>query len=85
MISSVIKKILIEKSELDRLNQRQLRDHLPELQTIARHLNEIRDIMARIKLTIKKRINMIPGMQIWFEKLNKEIGVFSSVLPAHDA
>ena len=36
MTSSCTKKVLIEQAELDRLQQRQLRKHSPELQAIMR-------------------------------------------------
>ena len=39
MTSSFTKKILIEQAELDRLQQRQLRDYSPELQAMARLQN----------------------------------------------
>ena len=51
MTNSFTKKILIEQAELDRLQQRQLRDYSPELQTMGRLLNNIRDIMASKKLS----------------------------------
>ena len=73
MTSSFTKKISIEQAELDRLQQRQLRDYLPELQAMARLQNEIRDIMARKKLSAEKRLNLISDLQIWFDKLKKKL------------
>ena len=49
--SSFSKKVLIEQAKLDRLQQRQIGEHTPELQEMARLLNNIKDIMARNKLT----------------------------------
>ena len=49
MTTSFTKKILIKKAELDRLQQRQLRDYSPELQAIRRLLNDIRDKTASNK------------------------------------
>ena len=82
MISSFFKKVLIEQAELDRYQQRQIREHSPELQAIARLLNDMRDIMANKKLTAEKRLNSISDMQIRFDKLKKETGVLSRALPA---
>ena len=45
-MSNFSKKVLIEQAELYRLQQRQLREHLPELQAIVRLLNNIMDITA---------------------------------------
>ena len=85
MTSSFSKKILIEQAELDRLQQRQLRDYSPELQAMARLQNEIRDIMARKKLSAEERLNLISDLQIRFNKLKKETGVLSGALLAQAA
>ena len=81
MTNSFTKKILIEQAELDRLQQRQLRDYSPELQADGRLLNDIRDIMANKTLSAEERMNMISGLQIRFDNLKKETGVLSSALP----
>ena len=52
---------------------------------MARLLNTIRDIMARKQLTAEKRMNIISGLQIRFNKLKKETWVLSCVLPAQAA
>ena len=51
MTSSLFKNVLIEQAELDRLQQRQLREHLPEFQAMVRLLNNMRNITANKKLT----------------------------------
>ena len=79
------KKVLIEQAELNRLQQRQIREHSPELQAMARLLNNMRDIMANRKLTAEERLNSISDMQIRFDKLKKETGVLSGALPARPA
>ena len=66
MTSSFSKKVLIEQAELDRLQQRQLRENSPELQALVRHLNNIKDIMANKKLTAEEWLNSISGLQIQF-------------------
>ena len=85
MISSFSKKVLIKKAELDRLQQRQIREHSLELQAMARLLNNMRDIMANNKLTEEERLNSISDMQIRFDKLKMETGVLSGALPAKPA
>ena len=55
MTSSFTKTILIEQFELDHIQQRQLREHSPELKAILRLLNNMKDITAHKKLTAEKR------------------------------
>ena len=69
MTNSLFKKVLSEQAEFTRIKQRQLRDYSPELHAIGRLLNDIRDIMARKKLSAEERMNMISGLQIRFDKL----------------
>ena len=64
MTSSFSKKVLIEQAELDRLKQRQLREHSPKLQAMVRILNNMRDITANKKLIAKEWLNLISGLQI---------------------
>ena len=77
--------MLIEQAELDRLQQHQIREHSPELQAMARLLNNMRDIMANRKLTAEERLNSISDMQIRFDKLKKQTGVLSGAFPARPA
>ena len=85
MTSSFSKKVVIDQAELDRFQQRQIREHSPELQAMARLLNNMRDIMANKTLTAEERLNSISDMQIRFDKLKKETGVLSGALPARPA
>ena len=85
MTSSLSKKVLIEQAELDRLQQRQIREHSTELQAMARLLNNMRDIMANKKLTPEEQLNSISDMQIRLDKFKKETGVLSGALPARPA
>ena len=73
MTNSFTKKILIEQAELDRLQQRQLRDYSPELQAIGCLLNDIRDIMASKNLSAEERMNMMSGLQFRFNKLKTKL------------
>ena len=77
MTSSFSKKVLIEQDELDRHQQCQISEHSPELQAMARLLNNMRYIMANRQLTAEERLKLISDMQIWFDKLKKETGVLS--------
>ena len=85
MTSSFSKKVLIEQAELDRLQQRQIREHSTELQAMARLPNYMRNIMANRKLTAEERVNSISDMQLRFDKLKKETGVLSSALSVRPA
>ena len=82
MTSSFSKRVLIEQNELDRFQQRQIRENSPELQAMARLLNKMRDIMANRKHTVEERLNSISEMQIRFEMLKKETGVLSGAFSA---
>ena len=85
MTSSFSKKVLIVQAELDRLQQRQIREHSPELQAMVRLLNNMRDIMANRELTAEERLNSISDMQILFDMLKKETGVLSGAFTARPA
>ena len=76
---------MIEQAELDRLQQRQLREHSPELQVMVRLLNNIRDITANKKLTEEEQLNSISGLQIQSDKLKKETGLLSGTMPPKGA
>ena len=69
MTSSLSKTGLIEQAELDRLQQRQLREHSHELQAMARYLNNMGDITANKTIIAEERVNSISGLQIRFDKL----------------
>ena len=77
MTSSFSKKLLIEQAELDRLQQRQLREHSAELQAMVRLLINMMDITANKKLNGEDRLNSISNLQIQFDKLKQETGMLS--------
>ena len=83
--SVFFKKVLIEQAELDRLQQRQLREHSPEVQAMVRLLDNIWDITANKKLTAEKQLNSISGLQIQFDKLKKETELLSNTMPPQNA
>ena len=87
-MGSFSKKVLIEQAELDRLQQRQLREYSPELQAMLRLLYNMKDITANKKLNAEKRLNSISGFQIQFDKLKKDTGLLSGAIQpqvAHEA
>ena len=81
MTGSFSKNVLIEQAELDRLQQRQLREHSPELQAMVRFLNNMRDITANNQLTAEERLNSTSGLQSLFDKLKKETWLLSGAIP----
>ena len=87
-MSSFSIRVLIEQAELDRLQQRQLREYSPELQAMVRFLNNMMDITANKKLNSEERSYWISGLQIQFDNLKKETGLLSGAIQpqvAHEA
>ena len=68
-MSRVIKRVLIEQAELDRMQQRQLREYSPELRSMA--------AMYRKSLDILSQKNLSDG-----EKLRQLYAIDPSLLPA---
>ena len=81
MTNSLSNKVLIKQAELNRLQQRQLCEHSPELQAMVRLLNNMRVIRANIKLTAEERLNSISGLQILFDTLKIITGLLSGGIP----
>ena len=79
-MNSFSKKVLIEQAELNRLQQRQLREYSPELQAIIRLLNNMMDITANKKLKAEQRLKSISNLQIQFNKLKKETRLLSGAI-----
>ena len=65
MTSSFSKKVLIKQAELDCRNQRQLREHSPELQAMVRFLNNMKDITENKKHTRREA----DTLYIWLANL----------------
>ena len=87
-MSSFSKNVLIEQAELDRLQQRQLREYSPKFQAMVRLLTNMMDITVNKKLNAEERLNSISGLQIQFNKLTKETGLLSGAIQppvAHEA
>ena len=87
-MSSFSKKVLIDQTELDRLQQRQLREYSVELQAMGCLLYNMMDNTANKKLNAEQQLNTISGLQIQFDKLKKETGLLSGAIQpqvAHEA
>jgi hypothetical protein len=58
-MSSFSKYTLIEKGELDRLRQKQVRDHNPTLMTLANLKDKMDDVLVNEKLSGKNVLNSL--------------------------
>ena len=85
MISSFYKKVMIEQAELDRLQQRQLREQSPELQAMVWFLTNMSDITANKKLTAAEQLKSLSDLQIKFDKLKKIFWLLSGKIQPHVA
>lgn len=81
-MSSFIKKVLIDQGEFDRLQQRQIREYSPELQSMAELRNHITDVLDNKSLSTEEKLNLFGTYQSRFTKLKKDTGVLSSSVPA---
>ena len=63
--------------ELDRLQQRQLRDYSPELQSMARLQTQMAEVLSRKDLSPQEKLSMLSGQQSRFDKIKKDVGVLS--------
>ena len=70
--SKFIKHVLVEKGELDRLRQRQLRDYNPELGVMAKLQEEIFGALRRKDLDDTQKLNLISLAQHRFDHLKEE-------------
>ena len=77
-MSNFVKRVLIEQAELDRLQQRQLRDYSPELHSMSLLNNQINYIINKTNMTAEEKLNLLSTAQARFDKLNKDTGVLSS-------
>ena len=75
---SYVKKVLVEEAELDRLQQRQLREYSPELATLARMKSDMDSILRHSKLSPQEKLTRLAVVQGRFEKIRKDAGVLSS-------
>ena len=72
-------KVLIDESELERLQQRQLREYSPELSSLSRYQTQMREVMAQSDLSAAEKLSILSGLQGRFDKLKKDVGVLTSI------
>ena len=78
-MSSFIKNILVEQRELDRMQQRQLKDYSPELSALARlRTTQMAETLSRKDLSDDQKLQLIYSYQSRFDKLQRDTGVLTS-------
>ena len=77
-MSSFVKKVLVDQAELDRMQQRQIKDYSPELHSLARLQTLIAETLARKDIPDEKKLELLYSYQSRFDKLQRETGVLSS-------
>jgi hypothetical protein len=74
-MSSFSKKVLVEKQELDRMQQRQLKDFSPKQHSFAHLRTKIAKTLARKDLGAKQKLQIFNNYQSRFDKLQRETRV----------
>ena len=74
-MSSFVKKVLVEQAELERLQQRQLREYSPEIAAMTRLQNNIADVLACMGLSPEDKLSLLTNYQGRFKNLQSEKGV----------
>ena len=81
--TSYVKKVLVDEAEMDRLQQRQLRESSPELASLSRLKSDMDSILRRSNLTPQEKLTRLAAVQGRFEKIRQDAGVvFSSAAAA---
>ena len=70
--------MLVEQAELDRMQQRQLKEYSPELHSLARLQTYMAETIARKDLSTEQKLNLLSSYQNHFDKLQRDTGVLSS-------
>lgn len=76
--SSFIKKVLVDKGELDRLHQRQLKEYSPELHSMAQLQTNMAETLARNDLSNEQKLDLLNTYSGRFDTLRRETGIFSN-------
>ena len=66
---------MVEQAELERLQQRHLREYSPELAAMTRLQNSIADVLARKDLSPEDKLSLLANYQGRFKNLQSETGV----------
>ena len=74
---SYVKKVLVDEAELERLQQRQLRDYSPELASLSRLKADMDSILRRSGLSPQEKLTRLSAVHGRFEKIRKDTGVLS--------
>ena len=75
---SYVNKVLVDEAELDRLQQRQLREYSPELASLSRLKSDMDSILRRYGLSPQEKLTRLAAVQGRFEKIRKDACVLSS-------
>ena len=78
-MSSFVKKVLVEQTELGRMLQRQLKEYSPELHSLARLQTHMAETLARKDLSNEQKLQLFSSYQSRFDTLQRDTGVLSSV------
>ena len=77
-MNSYVKTVLIEQGELDRLQQRQIRDDSPELHNMAVLRKQIAEVWSENGMSADAKLSLLSTYQTRFDKLQKDIGMLST-------
>ena len=73
-----VKKVLIEKGELDRLQQRHIREFSPEVHNMADIRTRMAMILDNKTMPADAKLSLLKTIQTQFDKLQKDIGLPST-------
>ena len=77
MSTNMVKEVLVEQAELDRLQQRQLQDYSPELHSLARLQTQMTKVLWRKNITADQKLDLLLSLQTRFDRLKKDTGALS--------
>ena len=77
-MNSYVKTVLIEQTELDCLQQRQIRDYSPELHNMAVLRKQIDEVLSKKGMSADAKLSLLSTYQTRFDKLQKDIGMPST-------
>ena len=77
-MSNYVTKVLIEKGELDRLQQRQICEFSPEMHNMANIRTRMAMILDNKTMPAYAKLCLLKTIQTQFDKLQKDIGLTST-------
>ena len=66
---SYVTKVLVDEAELDRFQQRQLREYSPELASLSRLKSDMESILRRSNLSPQEKLTKLAALQGRFEQI----------------